>query len=248
MASLPLAKCCISGVLHTGTPVGSIKTIGKTQAYLSYPKDSSTHHAILLLTDVYGYTFPNTRLIADQFAARGYFTIIPDLFQGREVSFPAPDDFNLQTYIHNVMPRVETVDPIIRSVIEDMRNEMGVQKLGGVGYCFGGKYVCRWLKEGGLDAGFVAHPSFVDGEELKGVKGPMSIAAAESDDIFTVEKRRETEEILRELSVPWEMFLYSGVEHGFAVKGHMSTKRARFAKEQAFGQAVAWFEEYLKEE
>ena len=197
MASLPLAKCCISGVLHTGTPVGSIKTIGKSipsqslshpipqltyqkkaQAYLSYPKDSSTHHAILLLTDVYGYMFPNTRLIADQFAARGYFTIIPDLFQGREVSFPAPDDFNLQTYIHNVMPRVETVDPIIRSVIEDMRNEMGVQKLGGVGYCFGGKYVCRWLKEGGLDAGFVAHPSFVDGEELKGVKGPMSIAAA----------------------------------------------------------------------
>jgi len=28
----------------------------------------------------------------------------------------------------------------------------------------------------------------------------------------------------------------------------MSTKRARFAKEQAFGQAVAWFKEYLNEE
>jgi dienelactone hydrolase len=48
--------------------------------------------------------------------------------------------------------------------------------------------------------------------------------------------------------VPWEISLYSGVEHGFAVKGHMSTKKAQFAKEQAFGQAVVWFEEYLKEE
>jgi dienelactone hydrolase len=73
---------------------------------------------------------------------------------------------------------VETVDPIIASVMEAMRKEMGVKRLGGVGYCFGGKYVCRWLREGGLDAGFVAHPSFVDVSEVKGVKGPLSIAAA----------------------------------------------------------------------
>lgn len=146
------------------------------------------------------------------------------------------------------MPRPETVDPIIASVIDEMRNNMGVKRLGGVGYCFGGKYVCRWLREAGLDAGFVAHPSFVDADEVKGVTGPLSIAAAEIDEIFTVEKRHETEEILRGLTVPWEMLLYSGVEHGFAVKGHMSTNRARFAKEQVFGQAVTWFEEYVKEE
>lgn len=43
---------------------------------------------------------------------------------------------------------------------------------------FGGKYVCRWLKEGNLDVGFTAHPSFVSVEELEGIKGPLSIAAA----------------------------------------------------------------------
>jgi dienelactone hydrolase len=69
----------------------------------------------------------------------------------------------------------------------------------------------------------------------------------ETDEIFTVKKRYETEEVLAKMDVPWQIFLYSGVEHGFAVKGHMSTERARFAKEQAFGQAVAWFDEYLKE-
>jgi dienelactone hydrolase len=47
--------------------------------------------------------------------------------------------------------------------------------------------------------------------------------------------------------VPYQIFLYSDVEHGFAVKGHMSTKKARFAKEQAFAQAVAWLDEYVKE-
>jgi dienelactone hydrolase len=34
---------------------------------------------------VYGFTFPNTRLIADQFATKGYFTVVPDLFHGAEV-------------------------------------------------------------------------------------------------------------------------------------------------------------------
>jgi hypothetical protein len=38
--------------------------------------------------------------------------------------------------------------------------------------------VCRWLKEGKLDVGYTAHPSFVDKEELEGIKGPLSIAAA----------------------------------------------------------------------
>jgi dienelactone hydrolase len=68
----------------------------------------------------------------------------------------------------------------------------------------------------------------------------------ETDSIFTVEKRHETEGILAKHTVPYQIFLYSDVEHGFAVKGHMSTAKARFAKEQAFLQAVAWFDEYLK--
>jgi dienelactone hydrolase len=74
----------------------------------------------------------------------------------------------------------------------------------------------------------------------------MANVVTETDAIFTVEKRHETEEILAKHTVPYQMFLYSDVEHGFAVKGHMSTAKARFAKEQAFLQAVAWFEEYVK--
>lgn len=41
------------------------------------------------------------------------------------------------------------------------------------------------------------------------------------------------------------MTLFSGVEHGFAVRGDPSVRIQRFAKEQAFLQAVAWFDEYL---
>lgn len=81
-------------------------------------------------------------------------------------------------WVQTELPKVPTVDPKIEKVIKHLRGELGVKKLGGVGYCFGGKYVCRWLKPGSLEVGFTAHPSFVDKEELEGIKGPLSIAAA----------------------------------------------------------------------
>jgi dienelactone hydrolase len=49
------------------------------------------------------------------------------------------------------------------------------------------------------------------------------------------------------MSVPYQLNLFSDVEHGFAVRCDLSKKPAKFAKEQAFLQAVAWFDEYLKQ-
>ena len=51
------------------------------------------------------------------------------------------------------MPGPRTVDPIYETVIQHLRGQVGVKRLGAAGYCFGGKYVCRWLKPGGADAG-----------------------------------------------------------------------------------------------
>jgi hypothetical protein len=64
------------------------------------------------------------------------------------------------------------------------------------------------------------------------------IGGAETDQIFPAEKRRETEDILKEMSVPYQMNLYSDVANA----------RGRFAKEQAFLQAVFWFDEFVKKE
>lgn len=73
---------------------------------------------------------------------------------------------------------VQTVDPVIAKSIEEMRTKYGVKNLGAAGYCFGAKYVCRFLKPGRIDAGYCAHPSFVDKEELEAIEGPLAISAA----------------------------------------------------------------------
>jgi dienelactone hydrolase len=50
------------------------------------------------------------------------------------------------------------------------------------------------------------------------------------------------------MSVPYQMSLYSDVEHGFAVRADLSKKSVKYAKEAAFLQAVTWFDEFLKGE
>ena len=48
------------------------------------------------------------------------------------------------------------------------------------------------------------------------------------------------------MNVPYQINLFSDVQHGFAVRTDISKRREKFAKEQAFLQAVAWFDEYVK--
>ena len=70
------------------------------------------------------------------------------------------------------------VDAIINSTLSYMRTDLGTTRIGAVGYCFGGKYVPRWMASGkGIDVGFIAHPSSLEQAEIAGIAGPISIAA-----------------------------------------------------------------------
>ena len=140
------------------------------------------------------------------------------------------------------------VEPIVDTVIVEMRTVYNCKKISGVGYCFGAKYVVRHLlpQAGKIDVGYIAHPSFVEEEELAAIKGPLSISAAEIDSLFTTEKRHKSEEILKAAGVPYQINLFSGVQHGFAVRCDLTIKENKFAKEAAFLQAIQWFEEYAK--
>ncbi|KAJ5346577.1 hypothetical protein N7541_009059 [Penicillium brevicompactum] len=243
MTSNQLSECCIKGILHEGQAKGEIKSIGNTSTYFAYPADNSTKHAILLLTDVLGHKFINSQLLADQFASNGYFVVMPDLFNGDVVPMNRPEGFNIMDWVKNHLPA--QTEPIINSVLKEMRENLGCERIGGVGYCFGGKYVCRYLKPGKLDVGFMAHPTMVEPDELGGIEGPLSIAAAVRDFVFTTAKRHESEQILDQLDVPYQINLFSEVEHGFAVRCNLDEPLQRFAKEQAFSQAVSWFKMFL---
>jgi len=253
MASNPPAKCCTVGVKHQGEAKGELKKVGGIESYVVYPENKQTAHAVLILPDVIGHKFINAQLIADNFAANGYFTVMPDLFEGDPVLLNPPEGFNIMEWLTKSGPSgghtTKQVDPIVEAVIKDLKSTYGVQKIGSVGYCFGAKYVARFSAKGkGIDVAAFAHPSFVEADEVKAMEAPLTIAAAETDQIFPAAKRRETEDILADLKIPYQITLYSDVVHGFAVRADVSQKRVKFAKEAAFLQHVQWFDEFLKED
>ncbi|KAK4221719.1 dienelactone hydrolase [Podospora fimiseda] len=251
MASNPPARCCTVGIKHEGTPTGKAVKIGeKYDGYLATPPEEKAHKGvgILFLPDVIGI-WQNSQLTADQFAANGYLTLIVDTFNGDAISLNRPADFDFAGWLQkgtggNNPHTADAVDPIVLAGIKALKEDYGIEKIGAVGYCFGAKYVARHYKNG-IQVGYFAHPSFVDEDELSSITGPLSIAAAETDAIFPTEKRHKSEEILKNTGHPYQITLFSGVEHGFAVRGDPNNKLSKFAKEQAFLQAVTWFDNFL---
>ena len=226
--------------------------VGQHDAYLATPTNAKAERrkdaAILYIPDVLGI-WQNSQLLADEYAENGYTTLVIDIFSGDAIPMNAFPGINLPDWIANGTNGVgghtiKEIDPIVKEALAYLKNDLGFQRIGAAGYCFGAKYVVRHFTNG-VDVGYIAHPSFVEEDEVSAVSGPLSIAAAETDSIFTVEKRHKTEELLQKTGQPYQINLYSGVTHGFAVRRSLEKKVERFGKKQAMRQALDFFDEWL---
>jgi dienelactone hydrolase len=150
--------------------------LNSVKTYLSYPRNNKTDNAILFLTDIYGIPNDENKVLGDSLAAAGYLVVMPDIM-ANDIPNEKTSIFEYLTWFpkHNVT----VADNIIDKTVKYMRGEMGVKKIGAVGYCFGGRYGARVMQEGkGVDAAFIAHPTLLEKAELEAVAGPLSIAAA----------------------------------------------------------------------
>lgn len=76
-------QCCASGSLHTGKPTGEISKLHGFDVYIASPAPNIPKGIVVILPDIFGWTLPNTRILADSFAAKGDFLVmLPDLMNG----------------------------------------------------------------------------------------------------------------------------------------------------------------------
>ncbi len=108
------------------------------------PEKAHNDAAILYLPDILGI-WKNSQLVADQFAANGYYTLLIDVFNGD------PVDVNANLSLDQIMTWIaegsdgknphtsDYVDPVVEAGIRYLKQEKGFKMLGAVGYCFGAK-------------------------------------------------------------------------------------------------------------
>ncbi|KAK9481319.1 dienelactone hydrolase, partial [Lipomyces japonicus] len=231
--------------LTTEGPVsGEIIDFHGVQTYVS--GDKASKKIIFILTDIFGHILTNVQLVADDFAAQGYYVIVPDLFNGDPIPWTPFDklgEVDLPTWLGK--HSLEVTEPIVDKVYNHIKEDFAPTSIGAIGYCFGAKYTVRLLGAGKIQAGAIAHPSFVDDAEVEQIKLPFHISAAETDPIFPRENRFKTEEILQKNAAPYQITVYSHVVHGFAVRVDPSIPLHKYAKEQAFISQAAFFNFHL---
>mmetsp|Transcript_2130 Transcript_2130/g.2085 ORF Transcript_2130/g.2085 Transcript_2130/m.2085 type:complete len:240 (-) Transcript_2130:109-828(-) len=239
MASKNPGACCLKVVYHEGETKGQFKEIAGLDTYQTGEKFGD-EEIIVILTDIYGYKLSNVLLIADQLAEMSCRQVlIPDILMGEPIT--PSDDFSAWLEKHSS----ETTKPIVDGFLAQLTKEKSPKSLFGIGYCFGAKYCIQNLtKDGYLTAGAVAHPSFVSVEEVEAVTKPILISAAETDSIFPEELRNKTIQILAANKIRYQLDLFLGVSHGFAVKGDLSISEVKYAKEKVLIDQVYFFSQF----
>ncbi|SCU92495.1 LAME_0F00210g1_1 [Lachancea meyersii CBS 8951] len=237
-----VGKCCFTGSLHEGEASGAIKEAFGLETYIT--GSSSSAKIIVILTDVFGLNLINTKLIADQFGKAGYEVYVPDILFGEAIE-KVDESVNIQEFIHKHRP--EVTRPIVDKFLLRLKEKLNPKFLGVIGYCFGAKYALDHIKAEApvANAAAIAHPSFIEVNQLKVIgKSPLLISAAQDDHIFPMELRHESEKTLIESGAVFRLDLFGNVSHGFAVRGDLSDPLVKYAKEKVFSDQLDWFNQF----
>ncbi|KAG7666361.1 uncharacterized protein J8A68_000106 [[Candida] subhashii] len=238
MASHPPSTCCLKASFHEGTPIGKHQELFGVDTYVVGESDK----VIVIMTDIYGNRFNNIMLIADEFSRKGYKVLIPDILLNDAIEYGKFDFSTFGEWRTRHTPEITA--PIVDGFLKQVKHEINPKYLTAIGYCFGAKYTVQQLAEGKyLDAGALAHPSMVTIEEVQAIAKPILISAAEVDQSFTRELRYQTEEELtKKGNVRFQIDVFQGVTHGYAVKGAESEPLTRYAIEKTLQDQVCFLD------
>ena len=92
------------------------------------------------------------------------------------------------------------------------------------------------------DVGAFAHPAFLKESHFENIGKPLFLSCAETDFTFETDARNKALAILREAKKPYSLQLFSGVEHGFALRCDLNDAYARWCKEESANGIARYFD------
>jgi dienelactone hydrolase len=256
--SLPsgISPCCLQGFQWSGTPTGTVGRLASNDAYIT---GDNPDVAIMVIHDLFGWEFPNTRLLADHLAREAGATVyVPDFFGGSHLPW-APVAAGRFEALGDSLPRFvrdngrDVREPEVLACARALREGGRFRRVGAAGFCFGG-WACFRLASAEhrpplVDCISVGHPSLLTAEDVDGVGGgvPVQMLAPEVDAVYTAEMKLHTFTALQRLNVPFEYRHFPGVVHACFIRGSDSEEHPgeREAMVRGKNAIVGWMREWL---
>ncbi len=181
---------------------------GETKGYLSLPP-SGSGPGLLVIQEWWGLV-QHIKNMADRYAARGFVTLAPDLYDGDVASEPD----HAMTLMHELEIPQASKDLIGAANYLRTHEANSTGKVGCLGYCMGGGMTLLLASKGAIDAAAPFYGVLPGGNpDPSSVSCPVQGHYAEHDQ--ATDSVPDMRSGLTAAGVANEVFIYDGTQHAF---------------------------------
>ena len=209
--------------MTTNTRIPTLDGKDSFPAYIARPS-GTPRGAVIVIQEIFGVN-PGIRKKTDDWAAKGYLAVAPDVFwrQKPGVEFDADIPEQFQEAVGYMMKH--DFDLGIRDVeatIHWIRREQGVSKVGLVGFCMGGKIAYMAATRTDVDASVGYYGVGIDQmlNESHAIANPLMLHVPTADGFVPADAQKAMHEGL-DGNPHVTLHDYEGLDHGFAAEHGM---------------------------
>ncbi|WP_128891450.1 dienelactone hydrolase family protein [Erythrobacter sp. HKB08] len=201
----------------------TISTLSGDESFSAYfaKPSGKPKAAIIVIQEIFGVN-AGIRRKCDKWAEEGYLAVAPDLFfrmePGLQLDPDIEDEFNKAL---DLFGKYDPDDGVrdIEATIKWIRAETGVEKVGCVGYCLGGRLAYMTAARTDIDASVGYYGVMIDQmlDEAKAIANPLLLHIPTADHFVGPDAQKAMHEALDDHEKV-TLYDYEGLDHGFATE------------------------------
>ena len=231
--------------MSTNTEIPTLSGDAKLPAYVARPS-GTPRGAIIVYQEIFGVNSGVCKK-ADTWADKGYLAVAPDAFWRQEPGVELdPDAEGVMPIAFGYMQNHDFDQGIrdVEAVIHWIRREQGVEKVGFVGFCMGGRVAYQAATRTDVDATVGYYGVMIDQMlgEKHAIANPLMLHIPTADGFVSPEAQKAMHDGLDD-HPKVTLYDYEGLDHGFATE--FGSRRNEEAATLADRRTTEFFAEHI---